>query len=148
MYTHTCIYTHHTHPHNTHTCTHTTHYMQTHVHINNTLHAHTTPTQHAHTHTTRTQHTLHGPVNQLAEVIFVRFSTVKLLLLLSPYFTVWKKVTMCIPHWRSEELCSTSLEIEPLYILFDSAWEISLFSLIHSIMYTNVDPSTVILDYN
>ena len=86
----------------------------------------------------------------MAEVIFVRFSTVKLLLLSSPCFTVWKKDTMCIPHWRGEELCSTSLEVQHLYTLFDilSAWEISLFSLIHSIIYTNVDPSTFILDYN
>ena len=57
---------------------------------------------------------------------------------------------MCIPHWRGKELCSTSLEVQHLYILFDilSAWEISLFSLIHSIIYINIDPSTFILDYN
>lgn len=43
----------------------------------------------------------------------------KITLYPSPFQTLLKEITMCRPHLRSGELCSTSLKVEYLHKLFE-----------------------------
>ena len=82
------------------------------------------------------------PVNvdpdHLAEELFVRLFHCQVTLFLPLHIVVffWKEVTMWNWFWRNRKLHSTSLRAKLLMpIIWKSAWEISLFSYMYSIIY-------------
>lgn len=66
----------------------------------------------------------------LIEVVFIGSLHCKLSHLLPfPYFTLWKDITICSPHLRSEALCSLLKCRASTEIIWNfSAWEICFFS--------------------